>query len=169
MLLNRKLAHALAEETPSDPAELKAKLDIIVQVHEKFQLLMEEYYETVPEEDFEEIEIILVELDDEIQMIEWTDSSIVLSWISASPHLLKTFVANRVSQIQQLSKDFQWRHIFSKCNPTDALSGCLDAKTLVACELWWTGPEPSILDISTQDVVEIPIISLVQLYCAQVR
>ncbi|GFQ82556.1 integrase_H2C2 domain-containing protein [Trichonephila clavata] len=41
----------------------------------------------------------------------WTDSSIALSWINTSPHLLKTFVANRVSQIQQLLKDFQWRHI----------------------------------------------------------
>ncbi|GFY75051.1 hypothetical protein TNIN_177431 [Trichonephila inaurata madagascariensis] len=63
-----KIATALAEEIPSDPAELKAKLDIIVQVHEKFELLKEEYYKTVP--DFEEMEIILVEMDDEIQKIE---------------------------------------------------------------------------------------------------
>lgn len=30
----------------------------------------------------------------------WTDSTIVLQWLNTSPHLLKTFVANRVSDIQ---------------------------------------------------------------------
>ncbi|GFQ78109.1 integrase_H2C2 domain-containing protein [Trichonephila clavata] len=99
----------------------------------------------------------------------WTDSSIALSWINTSPHLLKTFVANRVSQIEQLSKDFQWRHISSECNPADALSRGLDAKTLATCELGWSGPEPSTLDISTQDVVEIPIISSDKLYCAELK
>ncbi|GFY71093.1 uncharacterized protein TNIN_346821 [Trichonephila inaurata madagascariensis] len=65
-----KLANALAKEIPSDPAELKAKLDIIDQVHEKFELLKEEYHKTVQKEDFEEIVIILAEMDDEIQKIE---------------------------------------------------------------------------------------------------
>ncbi|GFR27970.1 integrase_H2C2 domain-containing protein [Trichonephila clavata] len=78
----------------------------------------------------------------------WIDTSISLSWINISPHLLKTFDANRVSQIQQLSKDFQRRHISSECNFADTLSRGLDAKTLAACE-----PEPSCLDISTQDAV----------------
>ncbi|GFQ77683.1 integrase catalytic domain-containing protein [Trichonephila clavata] len=99
----------------------------------------------------------------------WTDSSIALSWINTSPHLLKTFVANRVSQIQQLSKDFQWRHISSECNPADALSRGLDAKTLAAYELWWNGPGPSTPDISTQDAVEIPIISPDKLYCTELK
>ncbi|GFQ90846.1 integrase catalytic domain-containing protein [Trichonephila clavata] len=65
----------------------------------------------------------------------WADSSIALSWINTSPLLLKKFLANKVSQIQQLSKDFQWRHISSECNPADALSRGLDAKTIAACEL----------------------------------
>ncbi|XP_057659309.1 uncharacterized protein LOC130895778 [Diorhabda carinulata] len=34
----------------------------------------------------------------------WTDSSICIAWINSSPHILKTFVANRVSQIQNLAK-----------------------------------------------------------------
>ncbi|GFR08883.1 hypothetical protein TNCT_376031 [Trichonephila clavata] len=61
-----KLANALAEETP---AELQAKLDFIVKLQEKFELLKDEYYRTVPEEDFEEIENSLAEMDDEIQKI----------------------------------------------------------------------------------------------------
>ncbi|GFQ77818.1 integrase_H2C2 domain-containing protein [Trichonephila clavata] len=80
---------------------------------------------------------VLAALKERVDSVKlWTDSSIALSWINTSPHLLKTFVANRVSQIQQLSKDFQWRHIPSECNPADALSRGLDAKTLAACELW---------------------------------
>ncbi|GFQ68983.1 integrase catalytic domain-containing protein [Trichonephila clavata] len=65
-----KLANALAEETPTDLAELQAKLDFIVKLQEKFELLKEEYYRVVPEEEFEDIEISLAEMDDEIQKIE---------------------------------------------------------------------------------------------------
>ncbi|GFQ85816.1 integrase catalytic domain-containing protein [Trichonephila clavata] len=36
-----------------------------------------------------------------------SDSTIALAWINTPPNLLKTFVGNRVSQIQKLSKDFQ--------------------------------------------------------------
>ncbi|GFR14933.1 hypothetical protein TNCT_630211 [Trichonephila clavata] len=65
-----KLANALAEETPIDPAVLQAKLYLIVKLQEKFELLKDKYYTTVLEEDFEEIEISLAEMDDEIQKIE---------------------------------------------------------------------------------------------------
>ncbi|GFR00402.1 integrase_H2C2 domain-containing protein [Trichonephila clavata] len=113
---------------------------------------------------------VLVAIKERVDSVKlWTDSSITLAWINTSPHLLKTFVANRLSQIQQLSKDFQWRHISSECHPADALSRGLNAKTFAACELWWRGPEPSTLDISTPDGVEIPIISSDKLYCAELR
>ncbi|GFY71092.1 transposon Ty3-I Gag-Pol polyprotein [Trichonephila inaurata madagascariensis] len=65
-----------------------------------------------------------------------TDSSLALSWTNT--HLLRTFVANGVSQIRQQSKDFQLRHISLECNPADTLSRGLDAM---------------------QDAVEISIIS----------
>lgn len=41
----------------------------------------------------------------------FSDSQIVLSWINISPHLLKTFVANRVSQIPDDKKNRCWSHI----------------------------------------------------------
>lgn len=41
----------------------------------------------------------------------WTDSTIVISWIHASPSLLKTFVANRVSKIQRLTSQARWHHV----------------------------------------------------------
>ncbi|GFX63436.1 integrase catalytic domain-containing protein [Trichonephila clavipes] len=55
----------------------------------------------------------------------WTDSTITLAWIKTEPHKLKTFVSNRVAEIQALSKDYNWKHVSSKNNPADLISrGC---------------------------------------------
>ncbi|XP_057333711.1 uncharacterized protein LOC130672924 [Microplitis mediator] len=43
----------------------------------------------------------------------WSDSTITLHWINTSPHLLKTFVANRVAEIQRLTGACHWRHTLS--------------------------------------------------------
>ncbi|GFU45059.1 integrase catalytic domain-containing protein [Trichonephila clavipes] len=54
-----------------------------------------------------------------------TDSMIALAWIKTEPHKLKTFVSNRVAEIQTLSKDCHWKHVSSKNNPADLISrGC---------------------------------------------
>ncbi|GFS85647.1 uncharacterized protein TNCV_4759851 [Trichonephila clavipes] len=52
----------------------------------------------------------------------WSDSSIVIAWIHRESRELKTFVANRVSKIHQLSSRDQWHHIASEQNPADVLS-----------------------------------------------
>ncbi|GFU08737.1 integrase catalytic domain-containing protein [Trichonephila clavipes] len=44
----------------------------------------------------------------------WSDSTIVISWIHRESRELKTFVANRVSKIHQLSSLDQWHHIASE-------------------------------------------------------
>ncbi|GFT06515.1 integrase catalytic domain-containing protein [Trichonephila clavipes] len=49
----------------------------------------------------------------------WSDSTIVISWIHRESRDLKTFVANRVSKIHQLSYRDQWHHIASEQNPAD--------------------------------------------------
>ncbi|XP_035232408.1 uncharacterized protein LOC118204190, partial [Stegodyphus dumicola] len=56
----------------------------------------------------------------------WSDSMIVLSWIQKEPYQLKTFVANRVATIQELTNGHQWRHVSSKENPSDLISRGLD-------------------------------------------
>ncbi|GFX24718.1 integrase catalytic domain-containing protein [Trichonephila clavipes] len=67
----------------------------------------------------------------------WSDSTIVISWIHRESRELKTFVANRVSKIHQLSSRDQWHHIASEQNPADVLSrGLLPEESL-----WWHGPE----------------------------
>ncbi|XP_050293693.1 uncharacterized protein LOC126734196 [Anthonomus grandis grandis] len=71
----------------------------------------------------------------------WTDSRIVLAWIRDTPGRWKTFVANRVSEIQSLTKDGSWAHVKSLENPADLLSRGSSSKLLINNELWWSGPE----------------------------
>ncbi|GBN97841.1 hypothetical protein AVEN_176220-1 [Araneus ventricosus] len=75
------------------------------------------------------------------QVLLWTDSTIALSWIDTPPHLLKTFVSNRVAQIQQLTKEHHCSFITSKNNPADLLSRGIDAQFLVNNQFWFQGPD----------------------------
>lgn len=71
----------------------------------------------------------------------WTDSTIVLSWITSSSSRLKTFVGNRVTEIQSTTDPQQWRHVRTDANPADCLSRGLTPLELNKLELWWKGPE----------------------------
>ncbi|GFS91631.1 integrase catalytic domain-containing protein [Trichonephila clavipes] len=70
----------------------------------------------------------------------WTDSKIVLSWLSGHPRQWKTFVANRTSEIIEVLPTKHWRHVPSKENPADISSRGIDPKCLPDCKLWWQGP-----------------------------
>lgn len=71
----------------------------------------------------------------------WTDSSIVLSWLSAEPYTWQTFVSNRVSEIQQSSQIDEWYHVKSCNNPADIISRGINPTEITQCKLWWQGPE----------------------------
>ncbi|GFT14283.1 integrase catalytic domain-containing protein [Trichonephila clavipes] len=71
----------------------------------------------------------------------WSVSTIVISWIHRESRELKTFVANRVSKIHQLSSCDQWHHIASEQNPADVLSRGLLPEELLDDSLWWHYPE----------------------------
>ncbi|XP_043467276.1 uncharacterized protein LOC122501682 [Leptopilina heterotoma] len=92
---------------------------------------------------------LLVKITDEVKkdlklefdsITYWTDSTITINWIKTSPHLLKTFVANRVSEIQNYSLPEQWRHVSSKENPADALSRGQLPYDFLKNHLWFNGP-----------------------------
>ncbi|XP_039304386.1 uncharacterized protein LOC113004841 [Solenopsis invicta] len=71
----------------------------------------------------------------------WSDSTIVLGWIKMQPHVLKTFVANRVAKIQELTaSEATWRHVPSEENPADLLSRGVAIQELEISDLWWHGP-----------------------------
>lgn len=71
----------------------------------------------------------------------WTDSTITLSWISTPPYKLKTFVANRVAEIQELLHAAIWSHVPSSSNPADCASRGLYPNQLLKYSLWWEGPK----------------------------
>ncbi|XP_064462603.1 uncharacterized protein LOC135373309 [Ornithodoros turicata] len=70
----------------------------------------------------------------------WSDSSIVLTWIKRSSRDWKTFVANRVQEIQSSSDTRLWRHCPSADNPADLLTRGISVKKLASSDLWWRGP-----------------------------
>ncbi|XP_071056121.1 uncharacterized protein [Onthophagus taurus] len=71
----------------------------------------------------------------------WTDSTIALAWIHADPSRWQTFVANRVSQIQELTAHAQWKHVTSAENPADLISRGIETSQLIKSNLWWEGPK----------------------------
>lgn len=71
----------------------------------------------------------------------WTDSAITLAWISTPPYKLKTFVANRVSEIQEKVEANRWHYVKSKQNSADHASRGMTVSECVACEQWWVGPK----------------------------
>lgn len=73
------------------------------------------------------------------EILLWNNSTISLSWIRKSPHLLKSFISNRVAAIQDLTDSYQWQHVTLENNPADILSQGLDAKKLSNCNFWFYG------------------------------
>ncbi|XP_076483009.1 uncharacterized protein LOC143304429 [Bombus vancouverensis nearcticus] len=73
--------------------------------------------------------------------VYWTDSTIVLHWINTSPHTLKTFVANRVTEIQQKTHTSDWRHIPAADNPADLISRGQSPEDFLRPTIWQHGPE----------------------------
>jgi transposase InsO family protein len=70
----------------------------------------------------------------------WTDSTITLAWISAEPRRWTSFVANRVSAIQDAIAPELWAHVPSPDNPADCATRGLDIPSFIQHELWWNGP-----------------------------
>lgn len=70
----------------------------------------------------------------------WTDSMTVLGWFNSHLSRLKTFVANRVEQILEITEVQQWRHFKTNENPADLVSRGIKPYELERCDLWWKGP-----------------------------
>ncbi|XP_043267664.1 uncharacterized protein [Venturia canescens] len=70
----------------------------------------------------------------------WTDSTVTLTWVTSHPSRWKDFVRNRVSSIQELIPQGQWRFIPGRDNPADCASRGLTVSQLEQFQLWWNGP-----------------------------
>lgn len=72
------------------------------------------------------------------EKILWTDSQCVLHWIKTKKPL-KTFVENRVKEIQSCS-DIEFQYVISSDNPADIASRGTTVDTLRENTYWWNGP-----------------------------
>lgn len=70
----------------------------------------------------------------------WTDSTVTLAWIQGHPSKWKTYVANRVAEIQRTAAAARWHHLPGASNPADCASRGISPAELVEHPLWWHGP-----------------------------
>ncbi|XP_036148390.1 uncharacterized protein LOC118647475 [Monomorium pharaonis] len=74
------------------------------------------------------------------KIIFWCDSTIVLHWLRTPPHALKTYVANRVAAVQEITNLVEWRHIRTENNPADAISRGQLPHAFLQNNTWTVGP-----------------------------
>jgi hypothetical protein len=71
----------------------------------------------------------------------WTDPTVALSWVQSDPNRWKTFVCNRITEIQSRTSPTQWRHCPGRENPADHLSRGLMGDQIQSLNIWWQGPQ----------------------------
>ena len=82
------------------------------------------------------------ELDyEELQDLYWTDSKVVLGFISNESRRFHVHVANRVQFIRDQTLPEQWRYVESESNPADEGSRGVNAKEFMRGSQWIRGPE----------------------------
>ncbi|XP_015127110.1 uncharacterized protein LOC107048458 [Diachasma alloeum] len=93
-------------------------------------VMLSQLYETVKERSHIEIP----------RAFFWSDSTITLHWVNTPSYQLKTFVANRVADIQTKTQVSTWRHVRSEDNPADAISRGQSPSNFINNSLWNYGP-----------------------------
>lgn len=118
---------------------------------------------------------IMHELQMEIDDIQfWTDSTTVLYYIRNKESRYKTFVANRLAIIHELSSVSQWRYVSTTDNPADHASRGLYGDNETALYMWLHGPtflktreddwpsQPNTLPLITDTEVKVSTHAIVQ-------
>ena len=62
---------------------------------------------------------------------------VALAWIRNDPLKWKTFVCNRVAEIQSLTPPGHWQHCPGTLNPADLV---ISAEDLIQSPVWLVGP-----------------------------
>ena len=70
----------------------------------------------------------------------WTDSTVVLQYITNESTRFHTFIANRLAITHDLSKPSQWRYVETNCNPADSASRGIKSEETKRAEEWFNGP-----------------------------
>lgn len=76
-----------------------------------------------------------------VQSWYWTDSKVVLGYISNEARRFHVFVANRVQQIREHTSPGQWNHVETDHNPADIASRGAAVNELIKKRQWFNGPD----------------------------
>ncbi|XP_043212326.1 uncharacterized protein LOC122376502, partial [Amphibalanus amphitrite] len=88
------------------------------------------------------VDALQKEIPDQVKKVTyWSDSRVVLQYISNESRRFHTFVSNRVAEIHDLSDKGQWRHCPGRLNPADLCSRGETVKELADNPLWLSGPD----------------------------
>ncbi|XP_057688209.1 uncharacterized protein LOC130913548 [Corythoichthys intestinalis] len=74
------------------------------------------------------------------QIVLWSDSTTVLAWLQSQSCRFKVFVGTRVTEIQELTQDCNWRYVGSADNPADDLTRGKSLRDLAKPNRWSLGP-----------------------------
>ncbi|XP_045187492.2 uncharacterized protein LOC123545211 [Mercenaria mercenaria] len=74
-------------------------------------------------------------------VVFWSESINVLYLIHGASRQYKTFEANRVRSIHEITSPNQWRHVPTVNNPADLTSRGSLILEFSDCSFWWHGPE----------------------------
>lgn len=83
---------------------------------------------------------IALKLTEETQVVAWTDSTIVLSWLARPEHSWCTFVANRVTKVSEVLPTSMWHHVRSQDNAADIISRGIESGQFEELEKFLIGP-----------------------------
>lgn len=84
----------------------------------------------------------------------WTDSSVVLAWLTREQKQFKISVTNRVAKIHTLVPNCEWAHVSTSENPADPASRGMLPRELLSCFKHLSGP-----DFLHQDATRWPVVS----------
>ena len=86
--------------------------------------------------------ILCLELEyKQITEVFWTDSKVVIGYVSNDACRFHVFVTNRLQQIRDRTSPSQWKYMETAQNPADDASRGLYAHNLIESKCWWNGPE----------------------------
>lgn len=90
----------------------------------------------------------------------WTDSTLVLQYIKNETHRFKVYVANRVTEIKNITNVNQWNHIEGEKNPADICSRGVKsledlATNKVKGKMWFYGPKFLWNDTESSQLTEL--------------
>ena len=78
---------------------------------------------------------------EEITETFWTDSKVVIRYISNDARRFHVSIANRVQQIEDHTSPSQLKYVETDLNPADDASRGENVQGLIENLCWWTGPD----------------------------